>query len=106
MLSKACTACGQQFDEADRRWDEASRTGNCPFCGRTGTVTLAVPDGPAQFRKYQTAWRRFWAAFADGLLFLPLLPANAWIFTHVRSVPILVAWHIVQSLSFVVYSVL
>jgi hypothetical protein len=52
MRARTCQVCGQTFDEADRRWDEAFRTGQCPFCSGVGTLTSSVRGASTQFGSY------------------------------------------------------
>jgi uncharacterized RDD family membrane protein YckC len=59
-------------------------------------------------RKYQTFWRRFWAGFVDGLIFIPLYWFDTIIWNkhdHV-SVYLLLIWYTIYQFSFVAYSVL
>ncbi len=42
--------------------------------------------------KYETNWRRFWAALIDGFVFLPLLPLNEMIVQHQSPGFLLLLW--------------
>lgn len=105
MRARTCTACRRTFDEADRRWDEARYTGQCPFCGATRSLIDEPPDRPVP-GKYRTSGRRILAGVIDAVLLLPLAWANSWMFAHVAVIPILALWYVLFSISLVAYSVL
>ena len=58
-------------------------------------------------RKYRTFWRRFFAEFVDGLVFLPISWITGWVWRHAAAVPLpLLALHyLVSSLLFYVYDI-
>src|SRR5262245_37217469 len=53
MLFMTCQTCRRTFDEADWRWDDASRTGRCPFCNTVGMLVSSVRGAPTRFREYR-----------------------------------------------------
>lgn len=57
--------------------------------------------------KFKTFWRRFWAGAVDGIILMPLVYLNMFIWNHAKDVPtgILLFWHIAQSLSYYAYSI-
>ena len=58
-------------------------------------------------RKYRTFWRRFFAEFVDGLVFLPVSLATGWVWRHAAAVPLpLLALHyLVSRLLFFIYEI-
>lgn len=59
-----------------------------------------------QIGKYQTASRRFWAGFIDGLVFLPLGWLDSWILGTPRPTAILIGWMLISYPAYWLYSVL
>ena len=57
--------------------------------------------------KFKTFWRRFWAGAVDGIVLMPLIYLNMYIWNHAKGVPtgILLLWHVLQSLSYYAYSI-
>jgi uncharacterized RDD family membrane protein YckC len=56
--------------------------------------------------KYQTAMRRFWAGFVDGLIFMPLGWLDSWVLGAQRPTSLLIAWLLFSYPSYWLYSVL
>jgi uncharacterized RDD family membrane protein YckC len=56
--------------------------------------------------KYQTATRRFWAGFVDGLVFMPLGWLDGWVFGTNRPAAILIGWMLISYPAYWLYSVL
>ena len=63
-------------------------------------------DKLADHERYQTFWRRFAAGILDGGVLLPLSWFDQWIWDNVTTTAILVTWFIMNSLSYLLYSVL
>lgn len=59
-----------------------------------------------QVGKYQTASRRFWAGFIDGLVFMPLGWLDSWILGSPRPAAILISWMLISYPCYWLYSVL
>jgi len=59
-----------------------------------------------QLGKYQTAGRRFWAGFIDGLVFMPLGWLDSWVLGTQRPAAILIGWMLISYPSYWLYSVL
>lgn len=57
--------------------------------------------------KFKTFWRRFWAGAVDGIVLMPLIYLNMFIWNHAKGIPagILLLWHTAQSLSYYAYSI-
>ena len=60
-----------------------------------------------ELRKFKTFWRRFWAGQVDGIVLMPLFYLNMFIWNQAESIatPVLLLWHVVQMLSFYIYSI-
>lgn len=56
--------------------------------------------------EYRTFWRRFWAGWIDGVVFLPIFFLNRWIWSHVSSVAVLGFWHVLHMNMWLAYSVI
>lgn len=56
--------------------------------------------------KYKTFWRRFWAGFVDGLVFLPISWLDGFLFDPQRDLGVLVVWAIISYSAYWLYSVL
>lgn len=56
--------------------------------------------------RYRTGLKRFWAAFVDGVVFLPLLLAELWIHKATNNISILFIWATFVSFTPPVYSVI
>jgi uncharacterized RDD family membrane protein YckC len=56
--------------------------------------------------KYRTFWRRFWAGWIDGVVFLPIFLVNQWMWAHVSSVAVLGFWHVLNANLCLVYSLI
>lgn len=63
-------------------------------------------SSPYQIGKYQTASRRLWAGFIDGLVFLPLGWLDSWILGTPRPAAILIGWMLISYPAYWLYSVL
>ena len=57
--------------------------------------------------KFKTFWRRFWAGAVDGIVLAPLVYLDMLIWSHAKGIPtsLLLAWHMVQTLSVYAYSI-
>lgn len=53
-----------------------------------------------------TGLKRFWAAILDGIVFMPLVLIDRWIYTATNNYPILIGWHIFITFSPIVYSII
>lgn len=56
--------------------------------------------------KYQTAGRRFWAGFVDGLVFMPLGWLESWVYWSPRPAAVLISWMLISYPIYWLYSVL
>jgi len=60
----------------------------------------------ARGQVYRTFWRRLGAGIIDGLVFMPIMWIDSWLWSSVSSPVLLVPWFLVSSLSFIMYSIL
>ncbi|MFO1337800.1 MAG: RDD family protein [Burkholderiaceae bacterium] len=56
--------------------------------------------------KYQTSWRRFWAAMVDGIVFVPMGFLDDWLLSPERPQLVVIGWATVAYSSYWLYSVL
>jgi uncharacterized RDD family membrane protein YckC len=56
--------------------------------------------------KYSTFWERFFAGFVDGLLFMPVWWVTSFTFSHSTSVPLRILICVINSVGYLVYSIL
>jgi uncharacterized RDD family membrane protein YckC len=56
--------------------------------------------------RYETGWKRFWAAIVDGIVFMPFLLAGHWIEQSAYDASLVMAWTIFATFAPIVYSVL
>ena len=56
-------------------------------------------------QRYRTFWPRFWAGMVEGLVLMPFVVLDGWVFKHIRAPAILAAWFVFYSLSYAAYSV-
>ena len=62
-------------------------------------------DGSSPYYKYRTFWRRFWALFIDGLVFIPLSLVQVWVmFSGITGLPLFL-WLLVSSGAYIFYSI-
>jgi uncharacterized RDD family membrane protein YckC len=64
---------------------------------------MTMPTIPLEYR---TFWRRFWAGWIDGVVFLPIVLLNRWIWAHVSSVAVLGLWHVLHMNLWFAYTVI
>jgi hypothetical protein len=55
--------------------------------------------------RYQTSWRRFWAAMVDGIVFVPFSFLDDWLLVPGQSLSVLVIWATFSYSSYWLYSV-
>jgi uncharacterized RDD family membrane protein YckC len=55
--------------------------------------------------RYQTSWRRFWAAMVDGIVFVPFSFLDDWLLVPGQSPSVLVIWATLSYSSYWLYSV-
>lgn len=59
----------------------------------------------APHHRYDTFWPRLGAGIIDGILFVPLGWIDVWVYNSVSQPLVLVAWFVLYSFSFLIYSI-
>lgn len=69
-------------------------------------TSIESPYVDMDSEKYRTGLKRVWAAIVDGIVFLPLLLVDQWIFRSTENVPLISGWLIVSAFVPILYSVI
>jgi len=81
MQTKSCASCGKTVDEAQASWDEALKSGMCPYCrtfydAERALKFLATAQSPEWYSKVQSTRKRY---LLTAVVYIPLGLAILWV---------------------------